>query len=115
MRIHLLVNHRREDALEAAHSAAGWLKNRGVMVASDRDSAAQLKLPIAEPHDFGNADLVVSFGGDGTLIRAAHFCSERGTPILGVYYGRFGFVTQCVNDELGACLSGSKFRICLNC
>jgi NAD+ kinase len=47
---------------------------------------------------------VISFGGDGTLIKAAHLCSERGTPILGVYYGRFGFVTQCTNEELQDCL-----------
>jgi NAD+ kinase len=55
--------------------------------------------------EFAQCDLVITFGGDGTLIRAAHLCSELGTPILGVYYGRFGFVTQCTNDELGACLS----------
>lgn len=52
-----------------------------------------------------NADLVITFGGDGTLIRAAHLCSKSGTPILGVYYGRFGFVTQCLPSETGAALS----------
>jgi NAD+ kinase len=56
-------------------------------------------------HHFADCDLVVTFGGDGTLIRAAHLCSEKSTPILGVYYGRFGFVTQCRGSELGACLS----------
>jgi NAD+ kinase len=45
--------------------------------------------------ELANCDLVVSFGGDGTLIQAASFCSERRTPILGVFFGRFGFVTQC--------------------
>jgi len=30
---------------------------------------------------------------------------KRGTPILGVYYGRFGFVTQCQSAELGTCLN----------
>lgn len=48
---------------------------------------------------------MICFGGDGTLIRAADMCSEFGTPILGVYYGRFGFVTQCQGTELGSCLS----------
>jgi len=51
------------------------------------------------------ADYVISFGGDGTLIRAAHLCSEAGTPILGVYFGRFGFVTQFNGAEFGAILS----------
>lgn len=105
MRIHLLVNQHRADALEAAASAASWLKDRRVDVAVDYESAVPLKLEAVGPTEFANCDLAITFGGDGTLIRAAHMCSEVGTPILGVYYGRFGFVTQCTNDELGACLS----------
>ena len=48
---------------------------------------------------------MITFGGDGTLLRAAHICAERGTPILGVYFGRFGFVTQCMPEEVGAAIS----------
>lgn len=43
---------------------------------------------------------MVSFGGDGTLIRAASLAAEFGTPVLGVYFGRFGFVTQCQPDQV---------------
>jgi NAD+ kinase len=43
---------------------------------------------------------MISFGGDGTIIRAADICSESGTPILGVAYGTFGFVTQCQGEEV---------------
>ncbi len=105
MRIHLLVNQHRTDALEAAAAAASWLRDRQVEVAVDPDTAKLLDLPPVGPTEFADCNLAITFGGDGTLIRAAHLCSEIGTPILGVYYGRFGFVTQCTNDELGACLS----------
>lgn len=105
MRIHLLVNCHRPDAIQAAANAAAWLKNRGVEVGADSEAAPQIHVPAIGNDVFGDCNLVVTFGGDGTLIRAAHMCSERGTPILGVYYGRFGFVTQCTNQELGACLS----------
>ncbi len=47
---------------------------------------------------------MVTFGGDGTLIRASHLCAATGTPILGVFYGRFGFVTQIRPDEARAAL-----------
>ena len=104
MRIHFLVNHHRSDALAAASEAAKWLTKSGHEVAGDRESAEFIKLPKAEPGEFSHCDLVVTFGGDGTLIRAAHLCSEHGTPILGVYYGRFGFVTQCTNEQLTNCL-----------
>jgi NAD+ kinase len=105
VRIHLLANVARPDAIEAAHKAATWLCERGVTVGVDTDLAAQTGLEEVVESDLGVADLVVSFGGDGTLIRAAHLCSETGTPVLGVYYGRFGFVTQCTAADLGSCLS----------
>jgi len=91
--------------MEAAAQAAATLHDRGVEVGADHETARRLKLPEVRDDEFDACELVVSFGGDGTLIRAAHLCSERGTPILGVYYGRFGFVTQCVGSELGTCLS----------
>jgi NAD+ kinase len=105
VRIHLLVNTLRADALEAAARAAVSLEERGVSVGADHETSRRLSLQAVRDDDFDCCDLVVTFGGDGTLIRAAHLCSERGTPILGVYYGRFGFVTQCLGTELGACLS----------
>lgn len=63
--------------------------------AFDADSGPVLNVPWIPMNELGHCDLVVTFGGDGTLIRAASFCSERCAPILGVYFGRFGFVTQC--------------------
>lgn len=104
MRVHLLVNYHRKDALEAAAGAASELQKRGAQVAADSESARRLNLPPAQDIVFAEADLVITFGGDGTLIRAAGLCSEKGTPILGVYYGRFGFVTQCQSAELISCL-----------
>ena len=37
-------------------------------------------------------DMVLSFGGDGTFLSAAHRVSEAGLPILGVNLGRMGFL-----------------------
>lgn len=100
MRIHFVVNLHRPDALIASGRAAGWLEKRGHQVAAEPATAALTKLTAVTGEAFGDADLVIAFGGDGTVIRAAHLASSRGTPILGVYYGRFGFVTQCTGEEL---------------
>ncbi len=105
MQINLLVNAHRADAVAAAKAAAKWLQDRGIQVGADRDAAPTLNVDAIEPAEFSTCALAITFGGDGTLIRAAHLCSERGTPILGVYYGRFGFVTQCTNTQLSECLS----------
>lgn len=100
MRINFIGNLHRPDALRAAERAAGWLEKRGHSVGAEKETARLTGLGAVADGTFGDADLVIAFGGDGTVIRAAHLASERGTPILGVYYGRFGFVTQCTGDEI---------------
>jgi NAD+ kinase len=81
------------------------MRGRGLVVQAEPETANRTQIEVVRPEHFGDADLVISFGGDGTLIRAAHLVAHRGTPILGVYYGRFGFVTQCDPHELGAAVS----------
>ena len=104
MQVNLVANLHRSDALRASERAAAWLRKRGHAVAAESETARRTNLPVASDAAFGEAGLVIAFGGDGTVIRAAHLASEVGTPILGVYYGRFGFVTQCTGEELTAVL-----------
>lgn len=55
------------------------------------------RLPWDEDGDSiprGTFDLVVSIGGDGTFLRAAHVASAAGCPVLGVKVGRLGFLTE---------------------
>jgi NAD+ kinase len=105
VRVHFLVNTHRQDAISAAQKAAEALTERGVELGIENTASEVTGIPGIKPELMGDCDLAVTFGGDGTLIRASHFCSAKGTPILGVYYGRFGFVTQCDPKELGAALS----------
>jgi NAD+ kinase len=105
LRINILVNTHREDATLAAKAACEFLLGQGIDVGADRDSAEVIHARALPLEQVADAQLVITFGGDGTLIRAAHVCSAVGTPILGVYYGRFGFVTQCKPNEIGAALS----------
>lgn len=105
MRIHLFVNPLRADAVEAARKALAFIQQHGVEVATEVDTSELLGCPGLDKGEVGRADLILTFGGDGTLIRAASVAAEFRTPILGVYFGRFGFVTQCQPSEVGACLS----------
>ena len=106
MRVALVVNLHRSDAIEAAQGAARWLfEHGGAKVVAEDSVANLLGIESALTDEIAHSDLVIAFGGDGTIIRAAHICSEFGTPILGVHFGRFGFVTQCTPDEIGSALS----------
>ena len=50
--------------------------------------------------DFANADLLISIGGDGTMLYASRLARETGTPILGINRGRLGFLADVTPDEL---------------
>jgi NAD+ kinase len=39
-------------------------------------------------------DALITLGGDGTMLRAAHLVAEHGTPILGIHMGRLGFLAE---------------------
>lgn len=46
------------------------------------------------------SELIISFGGDGTLLNTANELGARATPILGVNHGRLGFLAQIEGAEL---------------
>ncbi|MGN0498916.1 MAG: NAD(+)/NADH kinase [Acutalibacteraceae bacterium] len=47
-----------------------------------------------------SCDLVIAAGGDGTIINAAKYACSQERPILGVNFGRIGFVAQLEPKEL---------------
>ena len=49
-------------------------------------------------------DALITFGGDGTLLRGARLLGGRETPILGVNLGRVGFLTTATRESLDAAL-----------
>ncbi|MSP12877.1 MAG: NAD(+)/NADH kinase [Chloroflexi bacterium] len=52
----------------------------------------------AYPH-MADCDLLITLGGDGTILRAGHLAASRGVPILGVNFGRLGFLTEVEPQE----------------
>ncbi len=52
----------------------------------------------------GDLDLILTLGGDGTLLRAARFAGPLGIPVLGCNLGRLGFLTLVPKGELEAAL-----------
>ncbi|MGI5836573.1 MAG: NAD(+)/NADH kinase [Chloroflexota bacterium] len=64
--------------------------------------------------DSSGVHLAVTFGGDGTIIRAARWLAGSGIPILGVAMGKLGYLTelppQNVHQQLPSILAGNYWK-----
>jgi NAD+ kinase len=75
----------------------------GFVIASELKSFLGLESgqPAVPLQKIGNhCDVVIAFGGDGTLLHTASKIGESGVPILGVNTGVLGFLAEVVVDEL---------------
>lgn len=83
----IFVNLNKERAGSAAQIVQSQLATRGW--ASDIFTFSG---PVSEHPHFSNYDLVISLGGDGTLLYAASFAVPVGIPVLPINLGTLGFV-----------------------
>ena len=95
----LYVNAERPNASETARVVAKIARDHGLRVGlCDGDADA---LGFASTCTLDEADLLVTVGGDGTLLRAARIAHPLRLPILGVNTGRLGFLTEVEANEEG--------------
>ena len=100
----IVAHDKKSEAKELADELTAWLTKRGLTVSDE------------------SADLVVSLGGDGTMLRAAQLAHSQDAPLLGVNLGRVGYLTEVEvggeKDALEAVFAGSfssEERLMLQC
>jgi NAD+ kinase len=100
-------------AVKSAAVLCQALCERGVPVLVSRglsELCPGSKSTEADPADLAAADLVITLGGDGTLLAVAAHAGPRGTPLLGVDLGSFGFLAgeafERLIADLDAVLAG---------
>jgi NAD+ kinase len=90
------------DALAYARKIGEELRGRGLSVIWDEEMARELGITrdTAGKAELGRAsDLLITFGGDGTLLSVARHAPDH-VPIIGVNMGTLGFLTEIRVDEL---------------
>ncbi len=111
MRIGLMVHGRREDAVAAAKRATAYLQMRGVSVLAEDDAAPLLGPGVTAFSDAHGADVILTLGGDGTLLRGAQMALRWDASLLGVTMGRVGFQAEigpeALDEALEAVIAGN--------
>ena len=99
-------------AVAALTEAAEWLAAHGCTPVIEVQSAAAAGLHARWETErreslAASADVVIAFGGDGTLLDAAGAVAQAGSdvPVLGVNLGRLGFLTEVNRSDLVGALS----------
>lgn len=101
----LVAHHERPDAAALAADAAAWLEARGHSAWMTPEDAAACSLGgLAGDPLMRRADLVLSLGGDGTVLRAVQLAAADDAPVIGVNVGMLGYLTEVEPSALTACL-----------
>ena len=96
-----VVHHQRADALELAAATARSLARRGHQPWMPMADAEELGVPeLGSDVPLADADLVLSLGGDGTMLRAVNLLGGAPVPLLGVNLGRLGYLTEVEVGDL---------------
>ena len=60
--------------------------------------ATQSELP-GQSSKLAESDLIITIGGDGTILRGAHSAASRDIPVLGINMGRVGFMSEVEHED----------------
>ena len=100
--ISMMVHPERNESLEVAAALADYLEKSGNKVRLDEVGASAVgrsELGCSTENFAADADLAVSIGGDGTMLRTFERVAQAGVPVLGVNVGHLGYLTEFEADE----------------
>lgn len=104
-RIALVAHHQRPEVAGHTADVAAWCEQRGVELRLPADDAERLGRPdLASDTPVNDADVVVSLGGDGTMLRSVELLDGAEVPLIGVNLGSLGYLTEVEPDGLTAAL-----------
>ena len=112
-----MVLHPLRDSADAVDAVLGWAKRKGAQVLGIETEIRRLNcaaLGVTAAELGRRSDLVVSLGGDGTMLRALRLADGHRAPVLGVNLGKLGFLAEVDVPDVPAALTAideKKFTV----
>ncbi len=92
--IGILYHPHKPVSVPLGHEIAGWLASRGREVWQSSSWDEDRVRTFIE-----QTDLIITLGGDGSLLRAARLAAPHRSLLFGVNLGRLGFLSECMPDN----------------
>ncbi len=112
----LVVNLNKKGVQRLVTQITNCLEEKGCEVMIKDDTARIIGLPrlgVPQEQLFAQAQCVIVFGGDGTMLWTARKVAKAGTPLIGINMGHLGFLTEIdvpeALDDLEKILAGHYF------
>jgi len=105
--IGLAPNPKKMEAIQLALELTDWLAARHVRALLVEEAAQAAGRPqlASGDEDVAGADVLFVLGGDGTMLRWSRLAAPKGTPMIGVNFGQYGFITEIHPKEAKAALT----------
>ena len=101
MKIGIYSNIYKDKDLKAAKALIEILENKGISFSFSKNAKEEIianSIPLEELSQV--SDVIIAFGGDGTMLNVISYIDDKAIPILGVNMGKIGFLTEIDKDEL---------------
>jgi NAD+ kinase len=103
-----VVLHPQRDSAEAVDAILGWAAGNHAQVLGIESEISRLNcaaVPVTAAELGRRCDLLVSLGGDGTMLRAMRLADGQRAPVLGVNLGKLGFLAEVDVPDLPGALT----------
>lgn len=110
-KIGVIIGPQKPEAWDVVRDLRAWCESRGIELKARvvKETARLMQCALLSEANGKLAedlDLLVTLGGDGTMIGAARFVGDRQIPVLGINFGFLGYLTEFTLNELFTALEG---------
>ena len=99
----IIAKEAKKEVIEVVDSLREWTEKNGHSLVVEKETSKLLKLSEKTARIdrlASQTDVIITLGGDGTLIRVAKFAAKTKTIVIGVNFGKLGFLTEIAPSQV---------------